>query len=224
MKKFNLLVQYFRVKDEGRNKEYMECIIKNIDNIYLKNIFILTEQSDDKKYLPKNDKLKIYDFGKRASYNDFFNFANNNIPNSNIILSNLDIIIDETISNLCNYDLSKYFLCLTRWDLKESGEVKFYNEPGSQDTWIFSTPTKPINAKFFIGYKGCDNRIAYLAEEAGYIVNNPSKLIRTLHLHNHDYRGYIDGYIHDSVKGECILGLEPTTCLESNSKKQYNKR
>jgi len=45
---------------------------------------------------------------------------------------------------------------------------------------------------YFIGCVGCDNRIAWEFEQAGYQVSNPSKTIRCHHLHASGIRAVVD--------------------------------
>jgi len=45
-------------------------------------------------------------------------------------------------------------------------------------------------ANFTQGVPGCDNKIAYLLQEAGYVVTNPSTTIKTYHLHLSGIRHY----------------------------------
>ncbi len=47
---------------------------------------------------------------------------------------------------------------------------------------------KNIDANFTAGLWGCDNRLLYEIEKAGYKVSNPSLSIVTVHLHEIDNR------------------------------------
>ena len=74
--------------------------------------------------------------------------------------------------------------------------MEFHNTyyPGiSQDAWIFTPPIpKKICADFTLGCPGCDNRIAAEFNKAGWILSNPSKLIKCYHLHISAIRNYGD--------------------------------
>jgi len=68
--------------------------------------------------------------------------------------------------------------------------VRFYNRRDSQDAWIVQGNFKQIpEANFPLGKKGCDNKIAFLLSKK-YIMLNPSRTIRTFHLHLTNVRNY----------------------------------
>ena len=81
-----------------------------------------------------------------------------------------------------------YALC--RWDYISSSQAKFYDKIFSQDTWIFKGPVKKMDGNFQLGYPRCDQCIAYEIKKAGYILHNPSRQIKTYHLHNSKIRNY----------------------------------
>ena len=49
----------------------------------------------------------------------------------------------------------------------------------SQDSWIFVSPIKKINLTIFIGWQGCDNRLAYELYKNGTL--DKSKMLAKLH-------------------------------------------
>ncbi len=118
------------------------------------------------------------------------------------ILMNSDIFIPiNTIKMLNNFmascmaPLDKVCLALSRWDLMADGELLHYDHLDSQDTWIFFSPVPHIEgANFYVGgVPGCDNKIAYLLEQAGYKIFNPSKDLQTIHYHlKESHRTYTD--------------------------------
>jgi hypothetical protein len=46
-----------------------------------------------------------------------------------------------------------------------------------------------------MGIAGCDNRLAYELQEAGFQVYNPSKTIQTFHLHDIPIRTFVENVI-----------------------------
>ena len=59
------------------------------------------------------------------------------------IISNADIILDDTISVVKGADLDKVFLALTRGEVFcENGEwcIAPFDNASSQDVWIFKSP------------------------------------------------------------------------------------
>ena len=120
---------------------------------------------------------------------------NSSIENHNIIIS------DYLINN-------KTCLALTRWDISDKDDYKngavFFDRPDSQDTWIFRGGIPQMaGAEFGLGLCGCDNSIAYMIEQCGYNVINPSRTIKTYHLHLTNVRNYID------VVGQVIERIPP---------------
>lgn len=96
---------------------------------------------------------------------------------------------------------------LTRWNAKD-GNYVFFGRSDSQDAWVFKGVVKPINANFTQGKWGCDNRLAYEIEKAGYKVSNPSLSVKTIHLHAVDRRKY--KRTEDNSVSQPYLILEPT--------------
>jgi len=104
-------------------------------------------------------------------------------------------------------------LSLTRWDVKADNVFNtnnhvdssvLFDTPDSQDTWIFMGGVPQISgADFTLGKAGCDNSIAYMLEQSGYNVLNPSRTIKTYHLHLTNIRNYTD------VVGHAIERIQP---------------
>ena len=120
-------------------------------------------------------------------------YLNNNIN----IISNLDIIIpqetlySEVSKTINDYIDSKTCLALSRWDIQENNTYVHFDRSDSQDTWIFIGGVPNINgADFTLGKCGCDNKILYLLDESGYFLINPSKTLKTYHLHLTNIRNY----------------------------------
>lgn len=112
------------------------------------------------------------------------------------IIANTDIIFDETIKLADNMGVNDCY-ALSRWELKPDytkhlTQIQVFGD--SQDSWIFKGKIKPMEyCDFPIGTRGCDNRIAYEIQKAGYKITNPSKSIHTWHLHNSGVRDYTPG-------------------------------
>jgi hypothetical protein len=43
---------------------------------------------------------------------------------------------------------------------------------------------------FFLGIPGCDNRIAFELNSAGYVLSNPATKIQAIHYHRSDLHNY----------------------------------
>jgi len=183
----NVFANYYYEKNILRRKEIDQCIINNLIN---KNINYILINSND-----------------RMKYNDFFNIINSYTGSNDInILCNLDIYFDDTVIKVKNIQEFQFY-CLSRWEVR-GNNIDFSNRPDSQDVWIFKGKCKPINGDFYLGWAGCDNRIAHEAQTAGYQVSNPSIDIKTYHIHNSNLRNYRVGDRSTTVP-EPYLTLQP---------------
>jgi hypothetical protein len=160
-----------------RKDDLLFSIQKNIENKYLDKIVIICENELN----IENEKLvKISSTKKQQTFTDFFNLVNS-FDNPDIsIISNSDMYMGDNI-NLVNNMKENECYALTRYE--ENGHL--YPSPHhSQDTWIFKGKIKEIWGDFALGIiRGCDNRIAYEIEKAGYIITNPCLTIKTFHKH-----------------------------------------
>jgi len=60
-----------------------------------------------------------------------------------------------------------------------------------QDAWIIrGTPKEGMTLDFFMGMPGCDNRLAYELQQAGYRISNPASFFRLYHFHTSAERNY----------------------------------
>ena len=168
-----LLVNTYKSDSQARATELYKCFLFN------KELTFLT----------------IHDIQPRPTYNDYFKvichkigkgyFSNDDI----FLIANSDIYFDETLL-LANQIKHGEVYALTRYDIKR-GQARFFDRPDSQDVWIFRGGINPIEgADFHLGVGGCDNRIAYLLNKAGYKVTNPSLSIKTYHLHESGIRTF----------------------------------
>lgn len=170
MSNINVFTNYYEEKKERRRKELDLCMAKNSTNEFINFIPIESQE--------------------RMTFNDFFRIANNYTGENDInVISNLDIYFDKTVVNYSKVEFGDFW-CLARWDLKKNNEIVHCNRPDSQDVWVFRGRMNKIDAPFEMGKMGCDNRLAYLAKEAGLNVLNPSKTIKSIHVHTSNIRNY----------------------------------
>lgn len=189
--KFKLLTTLYNEKKEKRCLEFKECIKINLKHSLIDTVHVLYDTSQDEKREGKllkfllSKKVKISYISGRPTFGQFFEIANNNYPDSKIIISNADIFFNETLQLLETYNLSNKFLAITRWNVQKNGTlVEFSPEGKSQDVWIFQTPLPQFkNDKIKIGLLGCENVLAYQAQECGLTLLNPSLSIQCCHLH-----------------------------------------
>jgi hypothetical protein len=225
----NLLIEYFTSSNSNRDAEYKTCIRENLNCKTIEKVIVFISDETSKLDIV-SEKLEIVKLGQRPTFKFLFEWANQNYPEQICIIGNTDIIFDDSLINLKNYNFDKSFLALTRWDLVNRDNqwfMAFFNHPYrdngwtmgmlSQDSWIFKTPIQiDERSNFLMGKPGCDNRIVAIYHELGYNVKNPSKKIITKHLHTTNYRTYNHT---DMVLGPYLL-VEPTDDLEKESWKQ----
>lgn len=180
---------YFDPNPE-RQKEIEECFLRN-------------------SRLPEIDSFLPIHSAQRLTFQNFFERINLISDQSDInVIANSDIYFDSTIKLTENMKSNECY-ALSRWEVEGDGKKTHFARSDSQDVWIFRGPIKNISADFFLGYRGCDNRLAYEISKAGYKISNPSLTIKTYHLHLTGIRNYTmeNKYL---VPGP-YLGVHPTS-------------
>jgi len=120
--------------------------------------------------------------GHRTTYQELFDKINDTTKEGDInIIANSDIYFDDTISMIESIGEGECY-ALTRYNVQRKNV--FEDTPGSQDVWIFRGKIKDGCFDVPMGVPGCDNRIAYELNSAGYKLYNPSLAIKCYHLHN----------------------------------------
>ncbi len=190
----NLFIPYYEDSVSERRIEINACLVNNISNKLIGAIYLIIDDallmSSLQKQIHPSNKVKLIFVHERPTYSTMFEVINGITSSEDWnILINSDIYLDETIRYIHDFS-SDCFLALSRWDVDKQGNSVHFNRWDSQDTWAFKGKCKNIKADFFQGIAGCDNAIADRAEVAGYRVVNPSKTIKTYHLHNSGVRNY----------------------------------
>lgn len=127
---------------------------------------------------------------ERPTYQDFLKEARR-LGFDYTIIANSDIYFDETINWIKQINIDKTMLALSRYDVDIHGAKKLFAYEWSQDTWIFKDlPESTEIGRYWLGLPGCDNKFAYDVGVCGFGVINPSRDIRTLHIHNSNIRNY----------------------------------
>jgi len=165
-----LFFNYYADKNPVRKKEIDFCLQKNLSNPYLTTI--------------------VVESPNKPTYQFFFDKINEITQPEDInIICNSDIFFDDTIK-LAENIKHKEFYALLRWEYLPNGSSQFFERPDSQDTWITRGKIENVFGDFTLGIRGCDNRIAHEFHAAGYTVLNPSKSIKSYHVHNSSVRNY----------------------------------
>lgn len=198
-----LIQQFYIDKNEERQKEILKCLKLNVFNNSIDKIYLLNERIYTNEELGIfNDKIIQININKRLSYNDVFDFIDNNNIKGFIVLSNSDIFFNKSLEELKRMDIieNKSIIALNRYDYtgeKFLTDCKLFDNgrPDSQDTWIFHSSNNIKNNyrkifNFNLGKPGCDNKVCYLFNILNYKCYNEPTLIKTFHLHNVTSRNY----------------------------------
>ncbi len=140
-------------------------------------------------------------FDGKPSFSELFAMCKPDMVN---VIANSDIYFSAaTCQQLEAFPTEgKHCWALSRWDVKPDGSSELWDHGDSQDVWVVYGEQDPLDAHtylgrdgkhkpFTMGIAGCDNRLVHILQKAGYKVSNPSKTIRTFHLHNVDWRSYL---------------------------------
>jgi len=211
--KHYLLSTYYQAKNPERQAEYDFCINKNkladFDRIYL-----FVENDEDKELAYEEHGVEIINIGKRPTFRDFFVFFSNEEFSESInIIANTDIFflnMQQVDNNLPRLNKGKSCFALSRYDFHLNRPSDLFDRPDTQDTWIFYGNEGLLsvqNIDFTMGLGGCDNRLAYELQQAGFEVLNPSKTIQTFHYHEVALRTNAD------ASGEQIVRIPPPYLL-----------
>ena len=132
---------------------------------------------------------------------DVFQYIRQHNLQGYIVLTNVDIFFDETLSNIFKSPLSiqKSVLAQLRYEYRGQSDLSlapiFGPRFDSQDTWcfhsnfLFSLSQERCMAVEF-GRPGCDNKMLYLLFMLGFTVYNHPEFLRTYHNHKSRDRDY----------------------------------
>ena len=191
-----LLVGHYEEAQPQRAAEYREALRRNVANEHIECIRLLIEDGTSAELLRArgepydNAKVQIASQGKRLTFDALFSMAERDWSGYPVIMANADIAFDDTLAMLEDVALQGSLLCLSRWNESADGRLDHFDAPNSQDAWIFEPPLPAIACAFELGTPGCDNRLAHEASRAGLRVLNPSRSLRSAHLHNSQVRNY----------------------------------
>src|SRR5574343_1660426 len=105
-----------------------------------------------------------------------------------VVIANGDIIFTWHTLKRCYKIQADEAYALSRWDITPEG-IKLFNLSSSQDAWVFRGPPKHgIGGDYPFGVPGVDNKFAFELQAAGYKVLDPSRDIKSYHLHLSKHR------------------------------------
>lgn len=187
----NLFIEYFYFKHEERNREVFDTIEKNSKLNCIENIFAISDENTlnhlKNHLLNKQHKVTFVTHPERCSFQYLFDLSNNYKPLDGIsCVANNDIVFTEDFLKLKDKMSDNDFYCISRYEYNRSfsrGVAKW-----SQDSWCWKNKCRMKNCNFYFGVPGNDNTIPYHAQEAGYIVKNPSLSFKSYHNHTCNIR------------------------------------
>ena len=189
----NLLLEYFNSSNHMRNGEYLYCLHQNLGNDLIENVYLFMEEDTELNF--ESPKIKKVISKDRPTYESLFKFCNENLKGEICVIANADIIFDDTLRHFKSINMDKTFYALSRWEISsgdgKNWEIEPYENPASQDSWIFKAPiavSEKMN--YTMGKPGCDNKITYHMRELGYTCRNPGKKVVTIHFHPTNWRTY----------------------------------
>jgi hypothetical protein len=193
-----LIIEYYNPSNENRQKEYDFCVDKNINSKLFEQVIIFLEKGSVlPEYISSHKSVKVIE-EERKTFQNLFDYCDENFKGDICVISNTDIIFDNTLKKINNDNIEGKMFCLTRWDILPNKTIRFFNNRQgianySQDSWIFKSPSNIKGADFHMGKPGCDNKMVYIAEQSGLVPSNPSMDIITKHLHTSNFRTYTPG-------------------------------
>ena len=189
----NLIIEYFNSLNHIRNGELLYCLHQNLANDYIDKIYIFMEEDAELNFdSPKIERVVVKE---RPTYQDLFEYCNTHMKNDICIVSNADIIFDDTLRYFNSINMNMQFYALSRWEITsgdgKNWEIEPYDNAASQDVWVFKTPVPTSDEmNYTMGVPGCDNKITYQMRELGYTCRNPGKKVITVHFHISQFRTY----------------------------------
>ncbi len=195
----HLYVPFYVSTSERRQSELYACLQKNLSCQHLDSVCVIMEDPQYQDVRLKGEKLVVVRPPKksRQTFESVFRLANEDaqkVTNDRVIIivANADIYFEDASLHILK-NLNAFRDCcfaLSRWDVLGKGEPRFSNCEGSQDVWMFDSYIRPVVSDFFFGIPRCDHRLAHELNVSGYKVLNPSRQIKTFHLHLEGARTY----------------------------------
>jgi len=179
----NVFVEYFNHQNIERKKEIDETLSLNISFGFINNFYVFSNNNDSNEIqkLNHNGKIKNIIVENRCTFQSVFDFANTISGKEDInITMNNDIMLSEGFKNI--KIPKECFFAISRWE-KNTARPFCYRTCDSQDLWVWKGINNIKNCNFYFGLLGCDNKLAHIAEENGYITRNPSYSYKCYHNH-----------------------------------------
>lgn len=188
---FRLYTTWYREWHARRRGELVACLAANCQTFDA--VTVLSENCPR----PVEFAGLWFEGFQRQKYADLLALAAKADPDDIVILANTDIFFAppgecrnrETLELIGQSIQPGEVYALSRWDILGESNYKLFDKAASQDAWVFRGPPQPnLGGDYFFGVPGVDNRFANELDAAGYRVLNPSRDIRSYHLHLSQHR------------------------------------
>ena len=202
--KLHLFVQYYHTHDCTRQAELDFCLLINVQHAPFDKIFVLSDQNDVlPEQVARNAKMCVVPVKSRPTFDDVISVVNQNTDENSVnVICNSDICFDSSVDQI-RWLRNDEALNISRWDVTRGVQAltfdtlrtccRAYHSNDSFDVWaVRGAYRKPVigQALFAFGIPGCDNRFAWILQQAGYKVHNPCKSIYCYHVHTSNIRSY----------------------------------
>lgn len=204
--KIVLHTPYYRASSLARQKEIDTCLAKNVECAFIDEIVLFI---DDDSLPPVNSsRISVVRLKERPRYSDWI-LQSKKLPAGTIsLLANSDIYFDHSLAQLrVAISDDNTFLALSRYDPDSDVGLKLRDNPHwTQDTWGYQVSSRAMDDALVralgipLGVPRCDNKVAYLFAIRGWKIVNPSKFIRSVHVHDTNERGY------DKKRDKTVIG------------------
>jgi hypothetical protein len=167
--KIRVIVNGYRAADQTRRNELSLCQSKLYGNSLIDVVRIL-EHPDD----------------RRATFGELAAAVQSNAgPDDICVILNADCHLDHSVIDLTRLTVDD-FAAITRREREPGCYFRLWEEMGhcSQDAWAWRGPLRADLGDILPGTVGCDNKLAWIAHQAGYRVLNPSRDVAVYHHHS----------------------------------------
>ena len=194
----NLFYNYYSDRSEERAQEIRSCLEKNVSNPNFDNIILLNESTEE-FHSPRVISLAV---PSRPLFKDIFTTVSEYSKDDDInIIMNSDCFLDINDTSTLRKIGRNEAWCILRTEVTSAGPLKLNkrlnkrnrrkHSSDMQDGWVFvGKPKTGMGLDFYMGTPGCDNRLAYEFQNAGYTIANPGAFLKLYHLHNTKTRTY----------------------------------
>ena len=189
-----LFQQYYHTDDRDRQAELDYVISKNCKNKCFHRVILFSDVSFGLIPFELGEHVTLHPLSSRLTYADWLYHSFRLCPSGISLLANSDIMFDFSIRHIRTMQGQHCFAVITRYE-----DFTLADNPSlTQDAWAFVPARATIVNKSHLihsshiplGYPGCENRMAAVAQEAGLRLINPCEYIHIHHIHRDQSRTY----------------------------------